>query len=252
MPRKPSTSTSERRGGRTGQKLGRPTSYRPSFVKKVREWCERGATNAVVAERLGVSPSVLRGWKRQHTEFRDAFSRVVEGQTKGRSTSYRAAYIKRAFELCLLGAGDEKIAEHLGTSYRNLKIWKNQYPAFGEAFVRGREGADAAVAGALYMKSKGFERKSEKIHVLKDGTIVRVPYTEYYPPDTAAQAFYLSNRQREWWRKDPETTFNVNMSLEQLVLDAIEYRKESAGKAAKVIEHQPAAEPLPEEGQAHD
>jgi hypothetical protein len=183
MPKKPSTPTSERPRGRTGRKkIGRPTSYRP-------------------------------------------------------------AYVKKAFELCLLGCGDERIAEHLGISYRRLKAWKNQYPRFGEAFVRGREGADAEIAGALYMKAKGFERKSEKVTVLRDGTVVRVPIVEYYPPDGTAIQFYLPNRQREWWNHRPESQLNLNFSLEQLVLDSIKLRESESRQ--KTIEHEPAVEPTP-------
>jgi hypothetical protein len=100
------------------------------------------------------------------------------------------------------------------------------------------------VAGALYLKATGFERKSERVHVLKDGTVVRVPVVDYYPPDSAAICFYLSNRQREWWRKDPVAgDINLNFSLEKLVLDAIALRKEEQEKAAKTIEHEASAPP---------
>ena len=170
--------------------------------------------------------------------------RGVKGKKVGRPTSYRPAFVKKAFELCLLGAGEERIAEHLGISHRELKRWRHQYPRFNEAFISGREGADAKVAGALYLKAAGFERKSERVHVLKDGTVVRVPVVDYYPPDSAALAFYLSNRQREWWRKDPVAPeLNLNFSLEKLVLDALALRKANQEKAAKTIEHEASVPP---------
>jgi hypothetical protein len=155
----------------------------------------------------------------------------------GRPTEYRPAYIARAFDLCLLGLPDERVAELLGTSRAGLNRWKQAYPRFREAFERGRAEADGKVAKALYQKAVGYSHSAEKIHVLKDGTVVRVPYTERFPPDSAALAFYLSNRQRELWHRDPSAgNLNVNFSLESLISEVVKARE---ARQAKVIEHQP-------------
>jgi hypothetical protein len=155
----------------------------------------------------------------------------------GRPSGYKPAYIDQAFKFCLLGLDDKRIAELLGTSRAGLDRWKRAYPRFREAIERGRDRADAAVAGALYKRALGYSHPAEKIHVLKDGTVVRVPYTQHYPPDTAALNFFLANRQRDLWRRDPVAgDLNINLSLEQLVLGAIKLRE---SEKAKVIEHEP-------------
>ena len=56
--------------------------------------------------------------------------------------------------------------------------------------------------------------------------------------------FFLANRQRDLWRHDPVAgDVNINLSLEQLVLEAIKLREE---ERAKTIEHEPAAPPAPD------
>ena len=169
---------------------------------------------------------------------------MPEKRPIGRPTLYRPSYVKKAFELCLLGCTDERIAEHLNISIRRLHAWKHDHPAFGDAFIRGREGADAAVAGALYKKAIGFERKSEKIHVTKDGQVIKVPFVEYYPPDPTAILFYLPNRQRVYWSHKHEAFLNLNFSLETLVTESIKLREEREQKA-KTLEHKPAPPDAP-------
>jgi hypothetical protein len=159
----------------------------------------------------------------------------------GRPSGFRSAYVARAFDMCLLGLPDERIAELLGTSRAGLNRWKQAYPRFRQAFERGRDEADGKVAKALYQKAVGYSHSAEKIHVLKDGTVVRVPYTERFPPDSAALAFYLSNRQRELWHRDPSAgSLNVNFGLESLISEVVKARE---ARQAKVIEHQPNTEP---------
>jgi hypothetical protein len=156
----------------------------------------------------------------------------------GRPSGYKSAYVDQAFKFCLLGLDDRRIAELLGTSRAGLNRWKRSYPRFREAFGRGRDGADAAVAGALYKRAIGYSHPAEKIHVHKDGTVVRVPYIQHYPPDTSAVNFFLANRQRDLWRRDPVAgDVNIHLSLEQLVLDSMKLRE--AESAPKVIEHEP-------------
>jgi hypothetical protein len=68
MPRKPPPPASEPRRGVKGKKVGRPTSYRPAFVKRAFELCLLGAGEERIAEDLGIAqtmatsiPSVQRG-----------------------------------------------------------------------------------------------------------------------------------------------------------------------------------------------
>jgi hypothetical protein len=66
------------------------------------------------------------------------------------------------------------------------------------------------------------------------------PIIKRYPPDTSAANFFLANRQRELWRRDPVGgDLNINVSLEQLVLDSMKLRE---AERAKIIDHEPPAE----------
>jgi hypothetical protein len=157
----------------------------------------------------------------------------------GRPSGYKSAYVDQAFKFCLLGLDDRRIAELLGTSRAGLDRWRRAFPAFKRAFERGRDEADSKVAKALYERAMGYEHPAEKIFLSKTGQVVRVRYIQHYPPDTAALTFFLANRQRELWRRDPiGGDVNINLSLEQLVLDSIKLREADEAKA-KVIEHEP-------------
>jgi hypothetical protein len=160
----------------------------------------------------------------------------------GRPSGYKPAYIDQAFKFCLLGLDDKRIAELLGTSRAGLDRWKRAYPRFREAFERGRDSADAAVAGALYKRAMGYSHPAEKISFAKDGTVLRARYTMHYPPDPTALAFYLSNRSRAIWQTKPSAELNVNISLQDLVRASL---KLEASEKAKVIEHEPPALPKP-------
>ncbi len=46
----------------------------------------------------------------------------------------------------------------------------------------------------------GYSHEAVKIFCDKDGNITEAPYTERYPPDTAACIFWLKNRQPDKWK----------------------------------------------------
>jgi hypothetical protein len=127
-----------------------------------------------------------------------------------------------------------------------IKRWRDEYPSFADAFDRGRDRADANVAAALYQRAIGYSHPAEKIHITKDGEVIRVETTQHYPPDPTALSFYLSNRQREHWRRDPDRAvdLNVNFNLEQIVLASLKLDRKAEKPAletgSKVIEHQPS------------
>ncbi len=156
-----------------------------------------------------------------------------------RKSSFSASYVGRVFEYCLLGLTDDRIGELLGVSGRQILRWKKQHLAFANAFDRGRDRADAKVAKALYKRAIGYSHPAVKIHVTKDGDVLKVPYIQHYPPDAQALSFYLTNRSRALWWNKPTAGLDLTASLEQLILAAVEKR---AKREPKTIEHQPADE----------
>jgi hypothetical protein len=117
----------------------------------------------------------------------------------GRITEYRASYDRIARNMRLLGYTIEECAEVFGISRELFQGWRRQYPSFSDAWFEGGDYADAKVARALYKRALGYEHEAVKIFNGRDG-VVEVPYTERFPPDTAAGTFWLTNRQNTRWR----------------------------------------------------
>lgn len=55
------------------------------------------------------------------------------------------------------------------------------------------------MAKALFHRAKGYSHPAFKIFNANGAPLV-VPYTEQYPPDTGADAFWLKNRRPNEWR----------------------------------------------------
>jgi hypothetical protein len=71
--------------------------------------------------------------------------------------------------------------------------------------------------------------------------VIRIPYQQYFPPDPTSLNFFLSNRQRELWRRDPDgNQLNFNFNLEQVVLTSL--RLEGSAKSAPTVADGPADE----------
>ena len=118
-----------------------------------------------------------------------------------------------AERICLLGATDEVLAEHLGIAVSTLYEWKLQFPEFSEAIKRGKRPADADVASSLHRRAVGIEYDKQVPMKVKDieyderGKKVRetervelVAVREVIPPDTTACIFWLTNRAKDHWR----------------------------------------------------
>ena len=54
---------------KSSAKMGRPSSFRPEFVKMVRHLCKLGATDADLADAFGVSIPTVDTWKAKHPDF---------------------------------------------------------------------------------------------------------------------------------------------------------------------------------------
>lgn len=114
---------------------------------------------------------------------------------RGRVSDYDAGkHPELARKVCLLGATDREVADILGISERALRDWKTRHAELAEAMRVGKEAADERVKSALYNRAVGYSYDSEKIQVLRNGDVVRVPIVEHVAPDVTAQIFWLKNR----------------------------------------------------------
>ncbi len=164
----------------------------------------------------------------------------VHNSKRGPKTQFHPSFVTLAFEQCLLGHQDERIAEMLGISIRQLERWKHQSQSFASAFKRGRDHADGKVAKALYKRALGFSHATETVTYDGEGNITeRKRYTHYFPPSESALAFYLGNRSRALWQTKPTAAMDLAAGLEQMILAAVERR---AKREPQTIEHQPKDE----------
>lgn len=140
----------------------------------------------------------------------------------GRPTAYKAAYAKQAYRLCLLGATDSDLAKFFEVSVPTIDTWKKEHPRFLGSMQDGKETADANVAHSLYKRALGYSHEAVKILTVANGnnqgsTVETVPYTEHYPPDTAAASLWLRNRQPKRWRDKVEVEHSADESLTGLL-----------------------------------
>lgn len=119
----------------------------------------------------------------------------------GQPTLYRAEYAEMARKFCLLGADDKDLARMFDVDERTINNWKDGHPEFFQSIKAGKDVADAEVASKLFHRACGYSHEAVKIVAdAKTGAQHTVPYTEHYPPDTAAGIFWMKNRQRGKWR----------------------------------------------------
>lgn len=117
----------------------------------------------------------------------------------GRPTKFTPEILAQAEKLAKLGLTDVEMADVFGVTERTFNTWKSAHPEFLQSLKNGKALADANVAESLYHRALGYSHPAVKIMTL-GGAIEQVPYTEHYPPDTAAAIFWLKNRQPKKWR----------------------------------------------------
>lgn len=146
---------------------------------------------------------------------------------RGRPTWYNVELDDQVYKLALLGQTDEEMAATIGVPVGTFNRWKANKRYFREAIARGKGAADGEVAAALFERAKGYSHKAVKIFAPKDDQSPPriVEYTEHYPPDTPAASLWLRNRQPKHWREKTDIDLKADLTLEHLVLGAIEKRE---------------------------
>jgi hypothetical protein len=137
---------------------------------------------------------------------------VTKSSTKrGVKTQYNESYPEQAHKLCLLGAQDSDLASYFGICRKTLSNWRNTYPAFADAVMRGKKAADMEVAASLYQAT--LDRiittkqaiKCKEIYYDDNGKRVEkerveiVEVDKHIPADFRSQQFWLKNRNPKFW-----------------------------------------------------
>jgi len=127
-----------------------------------------------------------------------------EISTVGRPSKYDPEYHpKEAEYLSSLGIIDLEIAKAFDIVSSTFYDWKRTFPEFSEALKRGKATADQKVVDSLYKRACGtFVTETKRVD---DGSSVRIETTEKYVADTTAMIFWLTNRQKEDWKRMQST-----------------------------------------------
>ena len=128
-------------------------------------------------------------------------------------------------ELISNGETDYSICEQLQVSKRQYTTYK-KYPEMAELYYFNGIQLTQKVQHALFKKAIGFTHSSKKLG--KDWKIVEVE--EYFPPDTTAAIFWLTNRAPSDWKHRNALT---KMSLTQNNQYNLE---ETKGKISSLME----------------
>ena len=117
----------------------------------------------------------------------------------GRPTIFDEKTTKLLFKLAFYGLTDQQMCDAIGCDESTLTKHKQKDPEFFTLLKEAKQDADKRVVKSMYKKANGFSKKQVKVFQHQGKPII-VPYTEYYPPDTGAIAFWLKNRQSRDWR----------------------------------------------------
>lgn len=118
----------------------------------------------------------------------------------GRPSPFQPEFVEQAQKLAKLGATDIEIADFFEVNVRTIYRWKAENEEFCQSLKAGKEAADERVERALFHRAIGYEQKTLKIFMDKQGAVVHAPYRERIAPDTTACIFWLKNRNPKAWR----------------------------------------------------
>lgn len=127
----------------------------------------------------------------------------------GRPTKYKPEYAEQAYNYCLLGADDKRLAVLFDTTETTINTWKKKHPEFLKSIKKGKDIADAEVTKSLYQRATGYSHPEDKIFN-NAGKEMIVKTEKHYPPDPVACIFWLKNRQKENWRDTKQLDGTVN------------------------------------------
>jgi hypothetical protein len=166
-------------------------------------------TNGVLEMAVGYKrkPGLKRKPKRDEPTYtgagdtKDYREPLVKTRKRGQPTKYSPELDAKAFDYCLLGASDEDLAAMFEVEITTIHNWKWQHPSFHQSLKAGREDADARIANKLYHRALGYSHPD--VHICtSQGKVFETPVTKHYPPEVTAMIFWLTNRNRNKWKRD--------------------------------------------------
>lgn len=143
----------------------------------------------------------------------------IESRSVGRPSLYKPEFAEQAYKFCLLGAGNDKLAQLFDVAGSTIDKWIAEIPEFSGKVKEGREVADAEIAYSLFHRAKGYSHPEDDIKVVQ-GAITITPTIKHYPPDTSAATLWLKNRQGDKWRDKQEVEHSGSIGIADAIRQA--------------------------------
>ena len=136
----------------------------------------------------------------------------------GRPTKYKPEYVNIVYHACREGGfSDKRLCALLDVAESTLNLWKQKYPDFYEAMVKGKDEFDTGVAEkALLKRVKGYSftevtreplivKDLDGSKVLADAKLsVTKKVRKHVPPNPTSIVFFLKNRAPQRWKDQQE------------------------------------------------
>lgn len=164
----------------------------------------------------------------------------INTKRKRRAITWDKFFTEKNIEIvrsmCRKGWTNEEIADYIGISLSTFYKWQKERVEFSEALKEPKEYCIARVENALFSRAIGIEKEvneKESVTVEKDGkkvtTTTEKKGMSYYPPDTRAAIFYLTNRAGKDWKQKQQTEIKGSLSVDAKI-DAVARLKEMRDK----------------------
>lgn len=124
------------------------------------------------------------------------------GQSKhpgGRPNKHAEIDLEKVKRCAESGMNNDQIAIAIGIASSTLYEYQKDWPEFSEALKAGKVDPDDEIEASLFLRAKGFSRKTIK-QAIVDGGLVDVEEEKYFPPDPVSGIFWLCNRRKKRWR----------------------------------------------------
>lgn len=151
-------------------------------------------------------------------------SKKKKPKKNGPDPKYKPEFNNMAYIACKEGGfTDIKLAALFNVSRSLVYVWKNDYPDFKAATIRGKDEFDTLnVEGDLLKNARGFkytETTKEPVETVirdKNGKAVSIENVltitkivrKFKVPSTTAQIYWLKNRDRTRWKDKLDIDFN--------------------------------------------
>ena len=126
----------------------------------------------------------------------------AEKDPRGRHTAYLESYDDIAFDLTIIGAIDDELAEAFNVSVTTLNNWKKQYPNFTAKIRAGKLRADAQVGRSLFDRALGVKVEESRQYLDEEKKPQTLTTTKELPGDVAAIKFFLKNRRPDQFKEN--------------------------------------------------